>query len=247
MKKLSRILFALLLLAPGYRGSARDLAARPVPILLYHSVSEDTGNPLKLGPSRFEEQMEYLRSKGFHPLFFSDLSGWEKGRPLPAKPVLITLDDGYADNYAAAYPILRRTGMKTTVFSITGEIGKPGYLTWGQLREMEASGVVRAESHTVSHPNLTRLDAGGKRRELIESRREIVRQLGHRPVALAYPYGAYDAETEEAVRLAGYRFAVTGETGCADPSQGRFTLHRILVTSGMPMEEFRGWLRDCGG
>ncbi|WP_276354687.1 polysaccharide deacetylase family protein [Cohnella caldifontis] len=169
---------------------------------------------------------------------FADLEGWEEGR-LPPKPVVVTMDDGYENQYTAAFPILRRTGMKATIFAVTGNIGKTDRLAWGQLQEMEASGLVDAQSHTVTHPDLTKLNPSEKAQELKESRNAIYRHLGHRPIAFAYPYGQYDQASIEAVRLAGYRYAVTGEPGYAERSQGLLALHRILIMNKTEMEEFR--------
>mgnify|MGYP001187649587 CR=1 FL=1 len=219
---------------PDNRCSITDQA---IPILLYHSIAEESGNPLIMPPDRFQRQMAYLRDMGYHPLFFGELRDWKKGR-LPQKSVIITLDDGYADNYAAAFPVLKRTGMKATIFAITGKIGHTGYLTWEQLRAMELFGFVDTQSHTVSHPDLTKLNAGEKSRELLRSREAIHRYLGHWPLAFAYPYGKYDDASVQAVRFAGYRYAVTGEPGFAQPRQGLLKLHRMLISSEMSMEEF---------
>lgn len=213
-------------------------AEAAVPILLYHSVAEDPQDPLSVTPARLEQEMSYLRDRGYHPLQFADLQAWG-AHPLPSKPVLITMDDGYENQFTAAFPILKRTGMKATIFAITGNMGKPGYLTWRQLRTMEASGTVDTQSHTVNHPDLTKLSFEAKSAELSQSRRVILHELGHPAVAFAYPYGLYDKASIEAVRLAGYRYAVTGEPGYAQVTQGLLTLHRILITGGMPLKEFQ--------
>ncbi|WP_169306744.1 polysaccharide deacetylase family protein [Cohnella pontilimi] len=216
---------------------ARKSPAEAIPILLYHSVADNPQDPLSVLPARFERQLAHLRDRGYHPLFFADLAAWGQ-RPLPPKPVIITMDDGYDNQFTAAYPILRRTGMKATIFAITGRMGKPGYLTWQQLRMMEASGTVDTQSHTVTHPDFTKISPAQKRAELVESRDAIFRQLGHRSYAFAYPYGKYDQDSVVAVRLAGYRYAVTGEPGYAERSQGLLKLHRIIMTGAMPLEDF---------
>ncbi|WP_213620384.1 polysaccharide deacetylase family protein [Paenibacillus sp. J22TS3] len=215
-------------------------ASFSVPILLYHSVSEDGNDALKIAPSRFKEQLSYLKSHGFHPIHLKDLLAyWNGGRPLPSKPVIITLDDGYEDNYTAAYPILLQTHTRATIFAVTGSIGTTDRLTWKQLREMEASGLVDTQSHTVTHPDLTKLSEKDKLTELGNSKDEILKHLGHQAIALAYPYGFYDQHTLQAAQKAGYLLALTVEGGFAKPEQGRFALHRILITGDMTLDQFK--------
>jgi peptidoglycan/xylan/chitin deacetylase (PgdA/CDA1 family) len=223
----------------GLPVEAHRAGERTVPILLYHSISEDDVNPLAVSPARFREQMLYLRDRGYQALQFADLAGWERGRLLPPKSVIITFDDGYQDNFTTAYPILQKLGLKATVFAVTGSIGKRGYLTWGQLRRMEASGVIDTQSHTVTHPDLTKLSSESKRRELSDSREAIRRHLGHTPQALAYPYALYDQPAINAAVQAGYRYAVTAEPGYAEVKQGLLKLHRNLITGETTMEQFR--------
>lgn len=210
-----------------------------VPILLYHSISEGPDDPLKVTPVRFSEQMNYLKNAGYHPLHFKDLQEyWDKGRPLPQKPVIITFDDGYEDNYSEAFPILLNTGIKATVLAVTGSIGTPGRLSWQQLRTMEASGLLDTQSHTVTHTNLTKLDNTDKLKELVDSKEQILKKLGHPAQVVAYPYGFYDQATIDAVRQAGYQYALATEPGSAELGQGRFALYRILITGDMTMDQF---------
>ncbi|WP_433942834.1 polysaccharide deacetylase family protein [Paenibacillus sp. SN-8-1] len=223
----------------------RAAALSPVPILLYHSVSTDKDNPLMIEPTRFEEQMNYLKKEGYHSITFKELQeGWYNGRALPPKPIIITLDDGYEDNYSAAYPILLRTGMKATIFAVTGSMGSPGRLTWNQLHTMESSGLIDIQSHTVTHSNLTKLSDKEKMKELVNSRNEILHKLGHSADVLAYPYGFYDRRSIDAVQKAGYQLAVITEPGAANVKQGRFKLHRILITGDLLLDQFKRKLTE---
>ncbi|MNV66010.1 Poly-beta-1,6-N-acetyl-D-glucosamine N-deacetylase precursor [compost metagenome] len=223
----------------------RAAVPSPVPILLYHSVSGEKGDPLKIEPSRFEEEMTYLKNEGYHSINFKELQeGWGNGRTLPPKPIIITFDDGYEDNYTAAYPILLKTGMKATIFAVTGSIGTPGRLTWQQLHTMESSGLIDTQSHTVTHSNLTKLSDEKKMEELVSSRNEIFRKLGHPADVFAYPYGFYDRRTIDAVQKAGYQLAVITEPGAADVKQGRFLLHRILITGDLSLNQFKAALTE---
>ncbi|MBP2000114.1 peptidoglycan/xylan/chitin deacetylase (PgdA/CDA1 family) [Paenibacillus shirakamiensis] len=211
-----------------------------VPILLYHRIGKDTSDLLQMTPDHFEEEMNYLKSAGYHSIQFKDLQAcWDRRQSLPSKPVLITFDDGYEDNYTAAYPILLKTGMRATIFVVTGSIGTPDRLSWEQLQTMEDSGVIDTQSHTVTHFNLTKLNELGQQRELGPSKDQILQHLGHVASVLAYPYGFYDQRSKLAVRKAGYAFAVIAEPGSASKSQGRFALHRILIPADLTLENFK--------
>ncbi len=204
-----------------------DLA--DVPILNYHKV--DTLNHcLSLTPAEFEDQINYLAENGYHSITPDQLMGYLKyGRALPDKPVLITFDDGYADNYANAYPILRKYGFTATIFLVTAFVGHVDrYLTWDQVREMHKNGFVFG-SHTVNHKPLTKLSPEEITAELTESAAEIERQLGARPRYFAYPTGAYTLKIEELVRQAGYRAAFTIRYGQVGLESDPYALERIPV------------------
>ena len=86
------------------------------------------------------------------------MDAWENGTPLPEKPVILTFDDGYVDNYKNAYPILEKYNLKGTIFLISDFVGTyPNYMTWAQVDEMQQSGLIDFESHTLSHPELDKI------------------------------------------------------------------------------------------
>ncbi len=125
-------------------------------IYMYHSVREEPVNPddadLSVRPAEFEKHLQYFTEKGLRTLFASELKNLRPDDR--ARYVVITLDDGYEDNYTEVFPLLKKYGCKATIFMITGLIGKDGYLTADQLREMTESGLVSIQSHTVSHEPL---------------------------------------------------------------------------------------------
>src|SRR5207253_7977146 len=130
-------------------------------ILMYHYVrvnpraSDRLGADLSVTPAHFAAQMKWLAANGFHTVTLDDLTAAiVEGEPLPSRPVILTFDDGYEDFYTAAYPILEEYRFKATSFVITGKVGWGGYLTWDQMRKMQASGLVQFESHTVNHVQL---------------------------------------------------------------------------------------------
>ena len=134
-----------------------------IPILMYHEVSDDidrikrtrhTNPAYLLSVDRFREQMEYIHDNGYKTLTLNDLLNTNLNTN--KKSVIITFDDGWANNYTHAYPILRQLGLKATIFVITDFVGKPNYVSWDNLIEMNQEGI-SIQSHTVTHRPLSTL------------------------------------------------------------------------------------------
>ncbi|HWQ62390.1 MAG TPA: polysaccharide deacetylase family protein [Negativicutes bacterium] len=200
-----------------------------IPVLNYHKV-DDTGIPLSLTISEFEEQIRYLAENDYHSITPDQLMGYLKyGRTLPDNPVLITFDDGYRDNYTNAYFVLKKYGFTATVFLVTDLVGNDDrFMTWDQVREMQKNGIVFG-SHTVNHLPLTKMRPDEALAELTESAAEMERQLGAKPRYFAYPTGGYNLKIEELVRQAGYRAAFTVRFGQVGLESDPYALERIPV------------------
>ncbi|MBQ5821842.1 MAG: polysaccharide deacetylase family protein, partial [Selenomonadaceae bacterium] len=117
-------------------------AAVGVPVLSYHQVNDEDNNALTVPTAVFEQQMAYLHDNGYHAITPDQLNAYlTEGAPLPEKPVLITFDDGYRDNYENAFPILQKYGMTATIFLISDFMDRfDKYLTWQQVQEMSEAG-----------------------------------------------------------------------------------------------------------
>lgn len=242
--KRSAIAFSLILLllfaVASSVGGTRAIAGRhyspdelvDVPVLNYHKV-DNMNIALSVSPQEFDEQMRYLAENGYHTISPDQLTGYLKyGRSLPEKPVLITFDDGYHDNYINAYPILKKYGFTATIFLVTGLVGHDSrFLTWDEVREMQKNGFTFG-SHTVTHHALTKLTPEQVRSELVESSKEMERELGVRPRYFAYPTGAYNLKLAEMVRQAGYRAAFSIRYGEVDSESDLFALERIPIFHG---------------
>jgi peptidoglycan/xylan/chitin deacetylase (PgdA/CDA1 family) len=210
-------------------GSADSVSGPKVIVLNYHKV-DYMNNSLSVLPPDFEYQMAFLKDNGYHTITPHEMyMAFTDGAPLPTNPVLITFDDGYADNYTYAYPILKKYGMKAAIFVITSLMGRPGYLTWGQAAEMEASGVVSIESHTVTHGSLTDLTDEQIRYELTEAKHDIEQRLGKEVEFLAYPTGAYNLHIASLVQEAGYKGAFTVRYGNMDRSANFYAIERVPI------------------
>ncbi|MEU2063393.1 polysaccharide deacetylase family protein [Streptomyces sp. NPDC013455] len=221
----------------------------PVPVLMYHAVATAPNaatRALSVVPEAFAEQMELIGGLGLTPVTTADLAaGWRGGRPLPARPVVITFDDGYEGVHRHALPVLARHGFPATLFVSTGWLrgthdtggGPDTMLDWRQVRELAAAGVeIGGHSHT--HPQLDQLSDAELRAELLRCTRILAGELGTRPVSFAYPYGYSSRRVRQAVRAAGYAQALAVGNALARRGQGPYALRRVTVRRGTGAEEF---------
>lgn len=203
-----------------------------VPVLNYHQVNDRFQTVLTMKPTDFEEQMKYLHDHGYHSITQEQFAAYMRGEgSLPDRPVMITFDDGYVDNYEQAYPILKKYGFTGTIFLIVDLVGKPGYLTWDQVQEMGRNGM-EFGSHTMSHKPLTGFDRQGVRTELRESKAAIESHLQKPCEYIAFPEGEFDGMVMKETRAAEYEYGFTVETGRDFPWDDPFDLERVPLFEG---------------
>jgi peptidoglycan/xylan/chitin deacetylase (PgdA/CDA1 family) len=182
-----------------------------VPILMYHYVGNNP-NPadrqrdtLSISPDKFEAQVKYLRDNGYTSISLDTLyAALKKQTSLPAKPVILTFDDGYIDFYVNAYPILKAYNISATVFVITGFVGQPAYLTWPQIKEMSDSQSISIEAHTVHHSHLPSISDDAAVYELAESKKMLEQMLGIPVNFIAYPFGSTDERIMNIAKNVGF-------------------------------------------
>jgi peptidoglycan/xylan/chitin deacetylase (PgdA/CDA1 family) len=202
-----------------------------VPILMYHVLGVPSASApypdLYVKPSDLAGQMQWLASRGYHAVSLGQVFRyWRSGVALPAKPIVISFDDGYLSDYAVAMPILRRHGWAGVLNLIVDNV-RPGDLTALQVRRLIAAGW-EIDSHTVTHADVTTLDQAGLQRE-IGGARTALRRMFDQPVDFfCYPAGQYDAAAIAEVRAAGYLGATTVNPGLARPGDA-YTLNRIRI------------------
>lgn len=222
-----------------------------IPVLMYHHFVEDKEKTsyTTITSEAFEEQMNYLKTKGYNAVSDHDLIDfYYHGTELPENPIYITMDDGYLSNYEIAYPILKDNDMKATIFSIASRTDKEYSLprfTWDQAREMSDSGVMSIQSHTYDLHHKEEVDATEVSAmiaydteeyyekivsDLTLSKHLIEHELSKEAIAFSYPYGHYDETTLSAVDEAGYKIAVTVEHGVNDINTNPLELRRINVS-----------------
>lgn len=209
-----------------------------VPILMYHKT-----------PADFEQQLVALRDKGYTTITLDELAGaFYTGYPLPAKPVIITYDDGFADQMIA-FDLLRKYSMKATYYIINGgersqycigsnrHDGAPcgdAYLSWEQVRQLDRSGIITIAAHTVDHANLAAVSAEERQFEMTQSKAEIEAQIGHRVHHLAYPYGAFNDDVIATARAAGFVTAVSTLPGIEQTINDLYALKRVRDAYSLP-------------
>ncbi|MEK7744558.1 MAG: polysaccharide deacetylase family protein, partial [Elusimicrobiota bacterium] len=210
-----------------------------VPVLMYHHVAPDR----EVTPEGFEGQLAWLKKKDFHTLSCAELLAYLNGEAhAPVRPAVITFDDGYADNWVYAFPLLKKYGMKAVIFTPTGKIhntGKlrptsqeggairdtrkaerepEGFLTWEEIRAMCASGLVEIGSHTHTHKDFdSKAGYSDIRDELKRSKSEIVSHTGSWSGALAWPWGEFQEDWLSFLPELGYRMAFTTKAGANSP------------------------------
>lgn len=203
--------------------------SRSVMVLNYHKIA-DEHKSLSVTLDDFEQQMKWLKEYGFTCITPEQLYDFvANGAELPEKPVLITFDDGYKDNYTNAYPIMKKYGMKGTIFVVTGFLGVyDNYLTWEQAKELLDAGF-NIESHTYSHKSMTEASDEDISNELVKSRQTIKEKLGIDSDFMAYPTGTYNLHIAELVKNAGYKGAFTIKYDNVSRDSNVYALERVPV------------------
>jgi peptidoglycan/xylan/chitin deacetylase (PgdA/CDA1 family) len=181
-------------------------------VLMYHAVVEEgdgaAGVP-SIGRTLFERQMDFIATRGYETVFVKDVvARYEASGPVPAQWLVLTFDGGYPDFYAIVYPVLRRHRFKATLFVIAADVGVEGGLSWEQLREVSARGLVEIGSHSYDHVADECLSLDDAREEKARSKAVLETHLGTRILSYAYPYGAYSERAKRLLQETGYRGAV---------------------------------------
>ena len=213
---------------------------KSIPVLMYHSIDYEEGNELRVPKEQFKEQMKYLKDNGYTTLTLNELYNFlEKNKPIPEKSIVITLDDGYVDNYTNAYPILKELDINATIFVVTSTIDKDkNTLTSKQIKEMDEYGIDIA-SHTYNHDKLDDLAYEKQLETMKKSKEDLEKILNHKVDFIAYPYGKWNEDTIKAAKDAGYKMAFTTDGTWSNKENGIYSLDRVYISSLRDMENFK--------
>lgn len=235
----------------------------PVPILMYHSISDQAAPGFRrftVTPRAFAEQMDYLAEHGNRPVTVTQLAEAIRGagEPLPAHPVVLTFDDGFADFHSQALPVLKSNVFTATLYVCTAFVGDTGrwlrregeanrpVLTWEQLGDIAACGIeIGAHGHT--HRALDRIPASQALDEIVRPREILGQRLACRISSFAYPFGYYSREVRQFVVWAGYSSACAVRYDMSSTRDDPFALARLIVTRNTDMSGFArllegGWM-----
>jgi len=221
------------------RSTASDAAGNV--ILVYHRFGPVVADSMTVTTPVFESQLEWLAAHHYHVVPLRDLVerlGDRSARPDP-HAVAITADDGHRSVFTEMFPLIQRYKVPVTLFIYPSAISNASYaLTWGEVTEMEQSGLIDVQSHSFWHPNFKteagRLDRGAYEKfvamQLTRSRDVIATHSTTAVDMLAWPFGIHDPDLEQAARRAGYIAGFTLERKHVEPEDDHLALPRYLVT-----------------
>jgi peptidoglycan/xylan/chitin deacetylase (PgdA/CDA1 family) len=216
-----------------------------VPILMYHYLSVPPENAniyrqdLSVSPELFVAHLDAMQQAGYTSIsLYALIDHLNHGTPLPEKPVVLTFDDGYRDNYTNAFPLLRERGMTATFFLVTDFINNqvPEYLTWDMVREMYAGGM-SIEAHGRNHVSLANKDNDYLIWQALGNIESIELEVGVRPRFICYPAGEFDQRTIDIFRSANFWAGFTTKQGATQSSDNLFQMPRIRMRGTTSPEE----------
>jgi peptidoglycan/xylan/chitin deacetylase (PgdA/CDA1 family) len=211
-----------------------------VPILMYHHIqpeatAKDLGQTsLTVDSGVFDGQMAYLAANGYTTIWASDLiDALNKHTGLSGKPVLITMDDGYADNDTYALPVLRKYNLKANLMLASGLVGSNSdMLTWGQVNDMKGSGLFYFTNHTWSHWPISKGPQDKIDSEIDTAQTQIQQYTGQTVNTFTYPYGSFNNNAIETLQRKGYVGAFSEIPGQYQCDSFIMTLHRTRIGNG---------------
>lgn len=218
-----------------------------IPVIMYHHIrsydreDDPIGTNLSISEEIFSQYLDYLKDDGYTTITFDSLNKFPDNA-LPQKPIILTFDDGYDDNYRA-YKLLQKNSMVGTFYIISNYIDRVGHLTLGQITEMSESGM-EIGSHTMNHPDLANISEEKLASEIIESKARL-EEIVKKPVeSFCYPAGKYNLDVVKMVEDAGYKTATTTKTGIASTKDSRFELKRLRIGHNDGLKTFINKLSD---
>jgi peptidoglycan/xylan/chitin deacetylase (PgdA/CDA1 family) len=235
---------------------------KKVPILMYHSISHTATPQFKqftVSPTLFEQHMAYLSQHFYTPItvthFVNSLA--QEVSVLPERPVVLTFDDGFADFFLDALPILKRYGFCATLYISTAFIGQTSLwlrrekeatrpvLSWDQLMVISRCGI-ECGAHSHSHPQLDVLPSSLAYDEITRCKHILEDRLGQQVMSFAYPYGYYTGTVRKLVQTAGYTSACAVKHALSSVATDPFVLARLMIRPDTNLAAFATLLTSGG-
>ena len=234
MKQKKLILFAAVLLLIS-AAAIWIWSSYRVPVLMYHSINSGAEKSrLIVSPQTFEKQMRFLRDHRYRIMTMEEyVDILRNKKPQPRHSVVITFDDGYADNYSNAFPVLKKYSVPATIFVIPGWVNenKPDIMTWDQIRALVKSGLVEIGSHSYSHCVLTGLEENRILAELRESKMMLEEKLGINIRYFSYPCGFFSNRIKKETADQGYAAACATHPGSEVALDDIYAIRRIRISN----------------
>jgi peptidoglycan/xylan/chitin deacetylase (PgdA/CDA1 family) len=222
----------------------------PIPVLCYHAVTDEPSRwiaPLAVTPMQFAAHLMALRAAACTVLTIPELISIQQGAaPLPAHPVALTFDDGFAGVYTHAAPLLAAAGMPASVYVTTGVVGarSPGgdlMLTWDQILTLAAHGT-EIGGHTHLHHELDAVPVAVARSDIGECKQRLEDHLGSLVTGFAHPHGYSNATVRRLVRETGFDHAFAVRNAVSSSRDDRFAISRLTVTSTTGAQTVGAWV-----
>ena len=233
----------------GVYESARMALAAPgfIPVLMYHKIPDApiaTKHQIFVTKENFARHLAYFKSRGLTPITFQDYQNFASGRrPLaefPRRPIVLTFDDGYLDNYTNLLPLMQQYGYRGVLYllgdfevrhnqwdlAVDPTEPRADIMSEAQKQAFVAAGW-EIGAHTLTHPRLASLPAAAAAHEIAASKAELERRLGITILSFAYPYGDLSPETKRLVAEAGFSYAVATDSGGMHLEDDRMQIFRI--------------------
>ena len=219
-------------LGTGVGPNKQQIAAIRVPVLLYHYVEYVHNDPgrqnLNIPPNVLTAQIETLKNAGYTFMTPNDLTDAILGkRKLPPKVVILSCDDGYMDFYTDVFPILKKEQVKAVAYVVPNFLNRPNYMFTFQLQDVAKSSLVEVGAHTTDHVWLAGMNKKQAANEVAQSRKTLQDMLHVSVNSLAYPYGAFDQQTIQIAKDAGFTNAVSTVPGILQTQDSQYFIYRL--------------------
>ena len=221
---------------------------REMPIIMYHRFIKDESEKGVHGTymhvDMLEKHFKLLKHLGYQTLTFADLNeqGFAERLNPNKKYIMLTVDDGYKDNYELLFPLLKKYNFKAVIYAVTGEqfnrwdVEQPNnpekrveLMSPAQIKEMAASGLVEFGGHTLTHPHLDKLDKTAQHIEISENKAQLEQLIGKPLLSFAYPFGSHNQDSKDLAFELGYPFAVATNSGPLAMHEDPYQIRRIAI------------------
>ena len=233
-------------LKPYERGGLTYRGYQTVPVLSYHNFSPDKTDKMTVSRAAFEEQMQFLKERGYHVISMDQLFDFfDFKQQIPSKSVVITIDDGWKSAYEIAFPVLKKFGYPAALFIYTDLINTRKAMTWEQAKELADNGI-DIQCHTITHRDLAGREEKETfkeyfyevEKEIVQSSKIIKKNTGRDCRYLAYPFGNSSNIVVGILKKNGFRGAFTVRRGSNPFFINNYMVNRSMIYGGDDLKKF---------